>query len=104
MEQYQKLFNLMSDRYGVDLLQTEMDDIATACLPLFSLPKSQECSETLATLLESLRANQRAFFTSAPGSLARQTALHESKRLEKELDRFLDARKKAVNEPPNLFS
>lgn len=61
------------------------------------------CSDALATPLENLRTNQRAFFTSAPGSLARQTALHESKRLEKELDKFLEARKKVVYEPPNLF-
>jgi hypothetical protein len=63
-----------------------------------------ECNDQLAVLLENMRRNQRAFFKSKPGSAEKMMALQESKRLEKELDAFIDARKKAVNEPPSLFS
>lgn len=63
-----------------------------------------ECSDALATLLEDLRRNQRAFFKSKTGSAEKAVALQESKRLEKQLDQFLEARKKAAMEPPSLFT
>lgn len=63
-----------------------------------------ECNEALADLLERLRTNQRNFFNSQPGSLARSEALGLSRMLEKELDRFLRERKEREKEQPNLFS
>lgn len=35
MEQYQNLFELMEREHGKRLLQSELDDIATACAPIF---------------------------------------------------------------------
>lgn len=52
-----------------------------------------ECTDDLATLLENLRYYQTRFFKSQPGTHERQTALQESKRLERELDAFLQRRK-----------
>lgn len=52
-----------------------------------------ECSDDLATLLTNLRAEQKGFFASKPGTLQRQKHLQESKQLEKELDKFLQQRK-----------
>ena len=62
-----------------------------------------ECSDDLADLLTNLRAEQKGFFASKPGTLQRQNHLVESKRLEKELDQFLKQRKEAANKPPELF-
>lgn len=73
MEKYQTLFNVLT-RYGLTLTQSEMDEIADAAKPIFGY----ECSHSLADLLERLRKNQKDFFGAQPGSLARQTALHES--------------------------
>lgn len=99
MEKYQTLFNVLT-RYGLTLTQSEMDEIADAAKPLFGY----ECSHSLADLLERLRKNQKDFFGAQPGSLARQTALHESKRLEKQLDAFLQKRCENAAKPPDLFS
>ena len=63
-----------------------------------------ECNDTLADLLENLRRNQRAFFNSKPGSLARGEALGMSKMWERELDRFLKERKEGKEREPDLFS
>lgn len=51
-----------------------------------------ECNDPLAALLNELRENQRAFFKSQPGSLAKAEALKRAKTLEKELDQFLEMR------------
>ncbi len=66
--------------------------------------KDYECSDLLANLLENLRYYQKKFFASQPGTLERQTALQESKRLEKELDNFLQRRKEEKERLPDLFS
>jgi uncharacterized protein YhaN len=52
-----------------------------------------ECNDELANLLKELRAEQKGFFTSKPGTLQRQNHLKESKRLEKELDKFIQEQK-----------
>ena len=62
------------------------------------------CSDLLANLLENLRHYQKKFFASSPGTLERQTALQESKRLERELDQFLKKRKEEKERLPDLFS
>lgn len=62
-----------------------------------------ECNDELANLLKELRAEQKGFFAAKPGTLQRQNHLHESKRLEKELDKFLQERK-APKPEPDLFS
>jgi len=53
-----------------------------------------ECNDALSNLLTDLRANQREFFRTKKHGF-----LHESKRLERELDKFLQERKapKPVN-------
>ncbi len=61
-----------------------------------------ECNDELANLLKELRAEQKGFFTSKPGTLQRQNHLKESKRLEKEIDEFLQDRK--APKAPDLFS
>jgi hypothetical protein len=63
-----------------------------------------KCNNELATLLELLRNNQKNFFKSQPGSNERFVFLAESKRLEKELDNFLKARKEEEERLPNLLS
>ncbi len=63
-----------------------------------------ECNDFLANLLENLRHYQKQFFSAKPGTLERQTALIESKRLEKELDAFLKARREQSEQTPDLFS
>lgn len=99
-DRYQPLFDLMSGDYDLTLTAGEMDEIAIAAKGILAGPDKPvpdpaklECSDALADLLETLRRNQRAFFASQPGSLVRQTALQESKRLEKALDEFLQERK-----------
>jgi len=62
-----------------------------------------ECNDDLANILTNLRAEQKGFFAAKPGTLQRQNHLHESKRLEKELDKFLQERK-APKPEPDLFS
>ena len=52
------------------------------------------CSNDLADLLTNLRAEQKGFFAAKQGTLQRQNHLKESKRLEKELDAFLQQRAK----------
>lgn len=52
-----------------------------------------ECSDDFAEMLEQMRAEQKGFFASKPGTLTRQQYLENSKRLEKELDAFLLRRK-----------
>lgn len=63
-----------------------------------------ECNDELATLLETLRAEQKGFFAAKPGTLQRQNHLIESKRLEKELDQFLKNRKEDKERQPDLFT
>ena len=53
-----------------------------------------ECNNDLANLLETLRTEQKGFFAAKQGTLQRQNHLQESKRLEKELDAFLQQRAK----------
>ncbi len=53
-----------------------------------------ECNDSMAALLANLRDNQKTFFKSPSGSIARQTALSLSKMYEKELDAFLQRRAK----------
>lgn len=55
--------------------------------------KIYECSDDFAEMLEWMRAEQKGFYASKPGTLQRQNHLIESKRLEKELDAFLQRRK-----------
>ena len=62
------------------------------------------CSDDLAALLENLRANQSLFFRTKNGTIDHANAFQESKRLEKELDQFLKARKEEKAQAPNLFS
>lgn len=65
-----------------------------------------ECNDLLANLLNELRENQRAFFRSQPGSLAKAEALKRAKTLEKELDQFLEMRnrdKLTAHSQPTLF-
>lgn len=62
-----------------------------------------ECNDKLAELLNLLRSAQRSFFAAPAGSNPKFVALAESKRLEKELDKFLQDR----NQPkpqPDLFN
>lgn len=63
-----------------------------------------KCSDDLANLLTNLRAEQKGFFAAKQGTLQRQNHLHESKRLEKKLDKFLKARKEEKGRQPDLFS
>lgn len=51
-----------------------------------------ECSDDLAEMLERMRAEQKAFFNSKFGTTEKVAALINSKRLEKELDAFLQRR------------
>lgn len=92
---YQKLFHILQ-AHGVIATQSEMDEIAAACAPLQA---KQECSDELAALLINLRTSQRSYFAAAHGTLAKQTALQESKKYEKELDAFLKARAEAKADP-----
>ena len=97
------LWKHLSEQHGLILTQSEIDEIALLAKSIFAPgPKQLECSDAMADLLETLRRNQRAFFASQVGSLARSTALQESKRLEKEIDKFLQERK--APKAPNLFS
>lgn len=74
--------------------------------PEYSIPTPQPyaCSDDLAALLENLRANQSLFFRTKNGTIDHANAFQESKRLEKELDQFLKARKEEKAQAPNLFS
>jgi len=62
-----------------------------------------ECNDELANLLKELRAEQKGFFAAKQGTLQRQNHLKESKRLEKEIDEFLQDRK-APKVKPDLFN
>lgn len=90
IERYQQLFDLMATEYGIYLIQTQMDDIVRACLPMIG---GLECSEKLAELLTELRAEQKGFFAAKPGTEARKNHYLNSRQLEKELDAFLQQRK-----------
>lgn len=59
------------------------------------------CSPELFSMIKRMRAAQKAFFTSRPGSLQRSEALQESKKYEKEIDEFI--RRKEQPEQNNLF-
>lgn len=61
------------------------------------------CNDTLAELLQNLRTNQKAFFKSKPGTETKRAAFENSRRLEKELDNFLQERSKA-QPTPELFT
>jgi uncharacterized protein YhaN len=54
------------------------------------IDKTLQCSDDLAKLLNDLRTAQKAYFTLPQGTLDKTRALQESKRLEAELDRFLN--------------
>lgn len=62
-----------------------------------------ECNDKLAELLNLLRKAQRTFFASPIGSNVKFVALAESKRLEKELDKFLQERSEPKPQP-DLFT
>lgn len=61
-----------------------------------------DCTPDLLDLLRNLRTAQKKFFASKAGSFEKATALQESKRLEKELDLFLEA--KSTPPTPTLFT
>lgn len=58
-----------------------------------AIVKNYECNNDLAYMLEALRENQKAFFTSKPYTQERIKALQDSKFYERELDEFLQRRK-----------
>lgn len=62
-----------------------------------------ECNDKLAELLNLLRKAQRTFFAAPTGSNPKFVALAESKRLEKELDKFLQERSQPKPQP-DLFN
>jgi len=117
MSNYFGLFQHMQSEHNLILLESELEDIVRLATPTLQpeqkvptypgkMPEPPMwCSSALAALLEDLRRNQKAFFGSKPGSEEKATALQESKRLEKELDKFLQERKAGKAEPaPDLFS
>lgn len=107
MSNYIELFQHMQSEHNLILLESELEDIVRlASRTTKANPEGSDvhCSDAMATLLEDLRRNQRAFFGSKTGSAEKAAALQESKRLERELDQFLASRKKAASEPPSLFS
>lgn len=63
-----------------------------------------KCSDDLATLLTNLRAEQKGYFAAKFGTEVKINHLKESKRLEKELDQFLKARKEEKERQPDLFT
>lgn len=45
--------------------------------------------DSFVKLVDAMRVQQRSFFKSDPNSAERRAALHESKRLEKEVDAYI---------------
>ena len=107
MNKYIELFEYMQSEHKKILLESELEDIVRlASRTTKANPEGSDvhCSDAMATLLEDLRRNQRAFFGSKTGSAEKANAMKESMRLEKQLDQFLASRKKAAMEPPSLFT
>ena len=61
--------------------------------PMPPPPPRYECNDELAAMLENLRAEQKGFFAAKPGTSTRSDHFKESRKLEKELDLFLQQRK-----------
>jgi hypothetical protein len=88
LQQYIEKTGALIAKYDMEELEKE-----------YAKQPGKRCSDELAILLNLLRAAQKDFFKSKPGTLLRATALEQSKALEKELDKFLEERAQPKKQP-----
>lgn len=94
------LWNHLAEQHGLILTESEVDEIVKLTAEISPSPKLDpnriECSDAMANLLTELRNSQKGFFRTKKSEF-----LQESKRLEREVDAFLQKRK--AQKSPDAF-